>query len=63
MKIYTRRKVIAMLNGILWSQNVINKRKRMIYHCTLENMLLYGAETWTIQKKYLNKLNAVEMNF
>ena len=45
-----RRKAIAMLNDIFWSRN-INKRKRMTYHSIMENMLIYGAEIWAIQKK------------
>ena len=26
-------------------------------------MILYRSETWTLQKKHLDKLTAVEMNF
>ena len=36
---------------ILWSRNIINKTKIIIYHSVLEKVLLYEAETWTIQKQ------------
>ena len=33
-----------------------------MYYSILENMLLYGRDIWTIQKK-LNKLHIFEMDF
>ena len=37
-------------------------KQRFIYHSILENMLLYGAETWTIQK-IVNRSNASRNGF
>ena len=56
-KIFDSRKIIQMLNSVLWSRNIVEKTKRTIFNSLIENVLLYGAEAWTImsvngKKKY-----------
>ena len=40
----------------------LTKQKIMIYNYIVENVLLYVAETWTIQGTVFNKLSTVEMD-
>jgi hypothetical protein len=57
------RRVIGMLNCVLWSKTVLHKTKKLMYQALLKNILLYGAETWTINTQQANKLLATEMDF
>lgn len=62
-KITSGKKIIGMLNSILWSRNIINSTKRKIFKTILQSIVFYGAETWTLNKKQVNRLNALEMDF
>lgn len=42
------RRVISMLNSVLWNKNILYKTKIYIYHVFVQSILLDGAETWTI---------------
>ena len=57
------RRAIGILNSLLWSNNIINKTKTMIYKSIVESILIYRAETWTLNGRQKNKLLATEMDF
>jgi hypothetical protein len=57
------RRVIRMLNSVLWSKNILHKPKKHIYQALVQSILLYGAEIWTLNTKQANKLLATEMDF
>jgi hypothetical protein len=42
------RRVIGMLNSVLWSKTVLHKTKKLVYQALVQSILLYGAETWTL---------------
>ena len=62
-RISSGRKVIGMLNSILWSKSIINRTKKIIYKSILESIVMYGVETCTVNLKHIKKLQAVEMDF
>ena len=43
------------LNSQLWKRNIIGKIEREIFSTSIENILLYGAETWIIKVAQENK--------
>jgi hypothetical protein len=57
------RKVIGMLNAVLWSKTVLHKTKKLMYQALVQSILLYGAETWSLNTKQANKLLATETEF
>ena len=57
------RKIIGILNPLLWSRNIIEKTKKIIFNTLIESVLLYGAETWTIGCAKEKKLLSTEMDF
>jgi hypothetical protein len=57
------RRVIGMLNSVLWSKTILHKTKKLMYQALVQSILLYGAETWTLNIQQANKLLATEMNF
>jgi hypothetical protein len=63
------RRVIGMLNPVLWSktilhiQFILHKTKKPMYQALVQSILLYGAETWTLNTQQANKLLATEMDF
>jgi hypothetical protein len=42
------RRVIDMLNSVLWSKNILHKTKKIMCQALVQTILLYGAETWTL---------------
>ena len=52
-----------MLNSVLWSKNIINRTKQIIYKSILESIVLYGSEVCTMNQQHANRLTAVEMDF
>lgn len=62
-RITNGRKVIGMLNSILWNKNIINKTKTIIFKTIFQSIVLYGAETWTVNPHHNRKLIATEMDF
>jgi hypothetical protein len=48
---------------ILWSKNIIHKTKKLMYQALDQSILLYRAETWTLNTQQANKLLAAEMDF
>jgi hypothetical protein len=52
-----------MLNSVLWSKNILHKTKELMYQALVQSILLYGAETWTLNTQQANKLLAIEMDF
>jgi hypothetical protein len=57
------RKVIGMLNSVLWSKTLLHRTKKTMYQALVQSILLYGAETWTLYTRQANKLLATEMDF
>jgi hypothetical protein len=57
------RRVIGMLNSVLWSKTILHKTKKLMYQALVQSILLYGAETWTLNTQQANKLLATEMDF
>jgi hypothetical protein len=57
------RRVISMLNSILWSRNSLHGTKLTVYNAIVTSILTYGAETWTVKQKHRNKLLATEMDY
>ena len=43
----------------IWSSNLSRKIKVRLFLATVESVLLYGADTWTITKNFEKKLNGV----
>ena len=62
-RISDMRKIIGILNSILWSRNIISKIKQTIFNTLIKSVLLYGAETWTIKSAIEKKLLSTEMDF
>jgi hypothetical protein len=57
------RRVIDMLNSVLWSKTILHKTKKLMYQASVQSILLYGAETWSLNTQQANKLLATEMDF
>jgi hypothetical protein len=57
------RRVIGMLNSVFWSKTVLHKTKKLMDQALVQSILLYGAETWTLNTQQENKLLATEMDF
>jgi len=51
-----------MLNGILWSKDIRNKRKLNIYNALIKSSLLYGSETWRLTENNKRQVEAAEMD-
>ena len=51
-----------MLNSVLWSKNTVNNTKRIIYNSLVQSVMLYGVETWALDRPHANKLLAAEMD-
>ena len=62
-RILDKRKIIGILNSILWSRNIISKIKRTIFNTAIESVLLHRAETWTIKSANEKKGLSTEMDF
>ena len=41
----------------IWKSTINRKLKIRIFRATIETILLYGSETWTITKKFENKID------
>jgi hypothetical protein len=57
------RRVIGMLNSVLWSETILHKTKKLTYQALVQSILLHEAETWTLNTQQANKLLATEMDF
>jgi hypothetical protein len=49
------RRVIGMLNSVLWSKTILHKTKKLMYQALVQSILLYGSETWTVNSQQANK--------
>ena len=49
------------MKSILTSKQITNKLKMRIVRCYVYSILLYGSESWTLNKKMEDKINAFEM--
>jgi hypothetical protein len=52
-----------MLNSVLWSKTILHRTKKLMYQALVQSILLYGAETWTLNMQQANRLLATEMDF
>jgi hypothetical protein len=57
------RRVISMINSVLWNRHVLHSTKLLICKSTVKSILTYGAETWSITRKHRHKLLATEMDY
>jgi hypothetical protein len=57
------RRLTDMLNSVLWRKTILHKTKKLIYQALVQSILLYGAETWTLNTQQANKLLATEIDF
>jgi hypothetical protein len=57
------RRVIGMLNCLVEQNYPSQNQKKHMYQALVQNILLYGAETWTLNIQQANKLLATEMDF
>jgi hypothetical protein len=55
-RISVGRKVICMLNSVLWNKNILYKTKDVIYQALFQSILLYGAQTWTLNIQYVSEV-------
>jgi hypothetical protein len=55
--------MIGILNSVLWSKNILHKTKKTRVPGFSPKIILYGAETWTLNTQQANKLLATEMDF
>ena len=46
------RRVIGMLNSVLWSKNILYRIKKLIYKATVESIMLYGSELLATEMDY-----------
>jgi hypothetical protein len=53
---------IACLNGILWSEDIKEERKLIIYNAFIKSSLLYGSETWRLTENNKRLFEATEMD-
>lgn len=44
------RKVLDMLNSVMWSSNIQRRTEKLIYSSVVVSILLYGGEICTISK-------------
>jgi hypothetical protein len=54
---------MGKLISVLWSKTILHKTKKLMYQALVQSILLYGAETWTLNTQQANKLLATEMDF
>jgi hypothetical protein len=62
-RISETRRVISMLNSVLWNRNIFHSTKLLIYKSIVKIILKYGAETWSIKQKHRRELLATEMDY
>ena len=55
------RKIIGVLNGVWWSNNITRNRKKMIYNSVVKSILIYGTEIWSLYEDDRRRINATEM--
>jgi len=56
------RKIIGALNGVWWSKDITENRKKVIYNSIVKSVLIYGAETWSLYEDDRGRINATEMD-
>jgi hypothetical protein len=48
---------------VLWSKTILHKTKILMYQALVQSILLYGAETWTLNTQQANILLATKIDF
>ena len=57
------RKSIALLNNILWYQQISKQNKHRIYNTIVKPITSYGCEIWPITQRTEKLLEATEMDY
>jgi len=57
------KKATKALHGVIWNNNIRQEVKRRLFHCVVENIVLYGAEMWPQTQKIRDKIRTVEMDY
>lgn len=57
------RRVVRILNPLLWSKSINLKTKKTIYNAIVEPIMTYGAETWQLTQKDKRKIETTEMDY
>ena len=52
-----------MLNTVLWSKNIVNNTKRIIYNTLVQTVMLYGTKKLTLDRQHVNKLLITEKDY
>ena len=59
----TGRTIGALRQEVVDLRELSKTTKLRVYNAIVKPTLLYGSETWTLQKRHINKLQAVEMRY
>jgi len=51
------RKIISAFNGVWWSEDVTENRKKMMYNRMVESVLICGEETWILYEDDRRRIN------
>lgn len=62
-KINQGKRVINMLNSILWNSQLSKKTKKNIYSTIIESIVTYGSEVWELTQKNRRRLLTIQMDF
>ena len=57
------RIITRQLSSILWNKDIKGKTKKRIFETMVESCTTYGAETWVLNKRMLQRVSATEMNY
>ena len=59
----TGRTIGALRQEVVDRRELSKTTKLRVYNAIVKPTLLYGSETWTLQKRHMKKLQAVEMRY
>lgn len=57
------RRIVGTINTILWSKSISKKRKHDLCNTIFKSVVLYGWETWQLNKRLKGRLATLEMDF
>jgi hypothetical protein len=60
-KVGMTKSTFINMKSILQSKQITNKLKMRIINCYVYSTLIFGAESWTLNKLMVDKINASEM--
>ena len=62
-RILKGKRVVGCLNSILWSKSISREKKHLLYNAIFKSIVLYGCETWQLNKNLEKRLLALEMDY